>query len=149
MTSVAQLPLDEQHKKIEKELQRLRDSSPLDAIDLGNYWINILNEKQQSKKAADIILLTATNYYRLGNYTTNLQYLQTARSLYKKLDDERGEAMSIRDMGFTFRKMGQNQDAYEYLESSIHSFEKMKDYAELATTYNFMEIGRASCRERV
>lgn len=138
ISTIGQVSFDEQHKKIEKELERLRDFSPQDAVELGNYWINILNEKQQSKKAADIILITANSYYRLGNYTANLQYIQTARKLYKLTGDQKGEGVSIRDMGFVYGKMDQNQDAYNALESSITIFERIKDYQQLAVTYNHL-----------
>ncbi len=138
VTTIGQVPLDDQHKKIEKELTRLRDTNPAEGIELGNYWINILNEKQQSKKAADIILITANCYYRLANYNLNLQYIQTARNLYKMTDDQKGEAMCLKDMGFTYSKMDQNQDAITALQSAAEIFSRMNDYQELAVTYNHM-----------
>jgi two-component system NarL family sensor kinase len=138
MSVIGQVSFDEQHKKVEAEISRLRDINPEGGVELGNYWINILNEKQASDKVAYTISLTAANYYRLGNYPANLQYLQTARSLYKANNNLHGEACSIRDMGFTYRKMGENQEAYHYLELSIRIFEKIGDYNELSTTYNYM-----------
>lgn len=138
MNSIGQIPLNEQHKKIEVELTRLSSSSPADAIELGNYWINILNEKQESNKAAGTLLITSKNYYRIGNFTANLKYAQTALNLYKAEGDTKGEAQAIREIGFTYRKMGQNQEAYNNLELSIKAFEKAADYNELAVTYNYM-----------
>jgi len=138
MTAIGQIPMEEQTKRVEAEMGKLRDSAPADAIELGNYWINILTEKQDSKKAADLILLTANCYYLIGDYTSNLQYAQTALNLYKAQNNVRGEAKAIRDMGFTYGKMGQKEDAYDNLQTSIDLFEKIKDYEELATTYNHL-----------
>ncbi len=138
MNNMGQIPFDEQHKKVESELVRLKDVDPNNAIELGNYWINILNEKQQSQKLGSILLITANCYYRIGNYTSNLQYAQTARNIFKINGDIIGEAQAMREMGFTYRKMDQNQEAYQYLEMSITAFEKGKNYNELATTYNYM-----------
>jgi two-component system NarL family sensor kinase len=138
ITAIGPLSFEEQHKKVEKEMTRLRDRSVQDAVELGNYWINLLNEKQESKKAADFIVLTANAYYLLGNYTLNLQYLQTALQLYKALKDQKGEAIATREMGFTYRKMGENEDAYRALELSIRYLEAIQEYNELATTYNYM-----------
>ncbi len=138
MTSLGQIPFDDQHKKIEAELVRLRDSNPKDGIELGNYWINVLEGKKETQRVADVILIVANSYYRTGNYALCLQYDQTARNLYRQLGNERGEAIAIRDMGFTYRKMGQNQDAYNYIELSIKTFEKIGDHLELAASYNHM-----------
>jgi two-component system, NarL family, sensor kinase len=138
MNTMGQIPFDEQHKKVETELVRLKDMDPNNGIELGNYWINILNEKQQSQKLGGILLITANCYYRTGNYASNLQYAQTARNIFKINGDIVGEAQAMREMGFTYRKMGQNQEAYQYLEMSITAFEKGKNYNELATTYNYM-----------
>jgi signal transduction histidine kinase len=137
-TAIGPISFEEQHKKVEKEMIKLRERSVQDAVELGNYWINVLNEKQESKKAADFILLTANAYYRLGNYSLNLQYIQTALQLYKALKDQKGEAIATREMGFTYRKMGENEDAYKALELSIRYLEAIQEYNELATTYNYM-----------
>jgi two-component system NarL family sensor kinase len=138
MTTIGQIPIEEQSKKVEAEITRLRDNAPADAIELGNYWINILSEKQYSKKAPDIILLTGNCYYLIGDYTSNLQYAQTALNLYKAQNNIRGQAMAIREIGFTFGKMEQKEDAYENLQTSIDLFEKINDYQELSTTYNHL-----------
>lgn len=138
MTTIGQIPIEEQTKRVEAEMHRLQDANSADAIELGNYWINILSEKQESKKAPDIILLTAACYYRIADYTSNLQYAQTALNLYKLQNNIKGEAMALREMGFTYGKMGQKEDAYEKMQESIDIFEKMNAYQELATTYNHL-----------
>lgn len=138
MTSISQLTFNEQHKKVDQEVSRLKQISPEDAIELGNYWIGILNKQHESKKLAPLILSVANAYYRIANYTLNLQYCQTSRNIYSALGDVEGEAQAIREIGFTYRKMGQNQDAYHYLELSTATFEKTNNSCDLAVNYNYM-----------
>ena len=138
LTTIGQVPFNEQNEKVKLEIARLSDVAPKQGIELGNDWINILTEKQESHKVADILLVTANCYYRVGNYTSKLQYAQTARELYELNNDLKGQAQAIREIGFTYRKMKQNEEAYNYLEQSIVVFEKIQDYNELATTYNYM-----------
>lgn len=138
VTAIGQVPMEEQTVQVEAEISRLRDSSPKDAIELGNYWINILSEKQDLKKLADIILLTADCYYRIGDYSSNLQYAQTALQLYKKQKNIKGEGCALRTMGFAYGKMDLKEDAYSKMQESIDLFESINAYEELAASYNHL-----------
>lgn len=138
MTSIGQVPFDQQHKKIKEELGRLKESSLQDAVELGDYWINVLNEKQRPIEAVDIIMLTSDSYYRLGNYANSIKYAQTAKKLFQQLGDKNGEAVAIRQIGFTYGKMNQFEDAYNNFTQSASVFESTSNYQELAATYNHM-----------
>lgn len=138
ITSIGQVPFDQQHKKIKEELGRLKESSLQDAVELGDYWINVLNEKQRPVEAVDIIMLTSDSYYRLGNYANSIKYAQTAKKLFQQLGDKNGEAVAIRQIGFTYGKMNQFEDAYNNFTQSVSVFENTSNYQELAATYNHM-----------
>lgn len=138
ITSISTWSLNEQHKKVDKEINRLKETSPEDALELANYWVGVLNDNHDSKNLAPTLLNIANIYYRLGNYALNIQYCQTSRNLYKTIGDVNGEARAIREIGFTYRKMGQYQEAYQYLDMSAIIFKKNKNACDLAVNYNYM-----------
>jgi len=138
ITSIGQVSFDQQHKKVKEELGRLKESSLPDAVELGDHWINVLNEKQKITEVADIIMLTSDSYYRLGNYSNSIKYAQTAKKLFQQLGDKNGEAVAVRQIGFTYGKMNQFEEAYDYFTQSVVVFEKSNNYIELAATYNHM-----------
>jgi len=138
ITSLGQISFEEQHKKVKTEIESLVKSQVKDATELGNYWINVLNEKKEYRKLADILVATGMASYHNGDYTTTIQYYQTAIKIYKTLNDKKGEAMAIRELGFCYKKMGVGEEAYRYMESSLVLFKETNDTLELATTYNHM-----------
>ena len=98
-------------------------------------------------KRAHIISDIALAYYLRGNYELALRNHLVALELRRRLNNKPHISKSLNNIGLLYKHRKDYETALRYYRESIMLKEEQKDERGLVNTY--MEIGRASCRERV
>ena len=82
----------------------------------------------------------ASVYYLLSDMENSLQYTQNAYERSLALQDSSGVAAGFSRMGELFRKIGQRDSAYYYLNQAILMWSELDDARGLAKAYNNLGI---------
>ncbi|MBW4549552.1 MAG: CHAT domain-containing protein [Aphanocapsa sp. GSE-SYN-MK-11-07L] len=97
--------------------------------------------KTDLKVEAEQLVKEAVQAYQQNDYQAALDKLQRAHAHYQKIDDKRGQATTLNDIGRVYDDLGDKQKALEYLTQALPLFKAVGDRSGEATTlYNIASV---------
>jgi len=78
----------------------------------------IATPQEIAKQAANMLQL-ARHHGELGSMSSALQYAQRALTFYQQINDQKGEAVALNDLGVTYNDLGEHRKAIGYYEQAL------------------------------
>ncbi|MFT6127153.1 MAG: class 3 adenylate cyclase/tetratricopeptide (TPR) repeat protein [Flavobacteriaceae bacterium] len=111
-------------------------NKPDSAFILAKDLIAFAQDKKLPKSKAGAYRLQAVSFYVQGNYPQALDYFQSALKISEEIDDEKGIAGSVNNIGLIYNAQGNFSQALDYFQRSLKIQEEIGNRNNIALALN-------------